>query len=269
MPNSDAADYDRLIEHVFFAHYEPGTRSFEFNRDELIAAATELGISVPRNLGDVIYTYRFGRRQLPERIRETAGTEYWTIPGAGRARYRFELRQHVHIVPNDLLTVTKVPEATPGLIRMYALSDEQALLAKVRYNRLIDIFTGLVCYSLQNHLRTTVRGIGQVETDEVYVGVDRYGAHYILPVQAKGGTDVLGTTQIEQDISMCAEKFPGLICRAIAAQFIIDDVIALFELQAEDGDIRLLQERHYRLVAPDDLSEEEIANYRSHTPDGS
>ncbi len=36
-------------------------------------------------------------------------------------------------------------------------------------------FTGITCYSLQNHLRTSVPDIGQVETDELYVGVDKKG----------------------------------------------------------------------------------------------
>ncbi len=63
---------------------------------------------------------------------------------------------------------------------MCSFTDEQALLATVRYNRLTDIFTGVTCYSLQNHLRTTVRGVGQVETDELYVGVDRLGKHYAI-----------------------------------------------------------------------------------------
>ncbi len=44
---------------------------------------------------------------------------------------------------------------------------------------IIDIFTGITCYSLQNHLRTTVPDVGQVETDEVYVGIDRRGVHLI------------------------------------------------------------------------------------------
>ncbi len=59
-------------------------------------------------------------------------------------------------------------------------------MTKLRYNRLIDIFTGVACYSLQSHLRTSVPNIGQVERDEVYIGVDRQGAHYVIPVQAKG-----------------------------------------------------------------------------------
>ena len=95
---------------------------------------------------------------------------------------------------------------------MYALSDEQALLAKLRYNRLLDTFTGLTCYSLQNHLRTKVPNVGQVEVDEIYVGLDRKGAHYVLPIQAKGGNDQINIVQIEQDLAMCAAKFPALQC---------------------------------------------------------
>ena len=91
---------------------------------------------------------------------------------------------------------TKIPDATPGIIIKYTQGDEQALLAKIRYNRLIDIFTGVTCYSLQNHLRTTVTGIGQIETDELYIGVDRRGAQYIFPVQAKGGKDQLGSKRL-------------------------------------------------------------------------
>jgi len=55
---------------------------------------------------------------------------------------------------------TKVPDATPGVISMYALNDEQALLAKLRYNRLVDIFTQVACYPLQSHLHTSVPSSG-------------------------------------------------------------------------------------------------------------
>jgi len=46
------------------------------------------------------------------------------------------------------MAITKVPDSSPGIVAKYALSDEQALLAKVRYNRLVDIFSGVTCYSL-------------------------------------------------------------------------------------------------------------------------
>ena len=107
------------------------------------------------------------------------------------------------------------------------------MLARVRYNRLIDIFLGIACYSLQNHFRTTVPGMGQVETDEIYVGVDKRGSHYVVPVQAKGGNDKLNRVQIEQ----------------------------------EDDDIRVVSEKHHRLVPPDAVTREDLVRYRQRLSD--
>ena len=135
---------------------------------------------------------------------------------------------------------------------LYSLQDEQALLAKVRYNRLIDILTSLTCYSLQNHLRTTVPGIGQVETDELYVGIESSGNHYVIPVQAKGRGESLGIVQIEQDFELCAHKFPNVPCKPVAAQFMEEDIIALFSFIRDEGEVRVLDEKHYRLVEPEE-----------------
>ncbi|WP_215801546.1 hypothetical protein [Rathayibacter toxicus] len=150
----------------------------------------------------------------------------------------------VRIKPNLVLTVTKIPDATPEIIAASALGDEQALLALIRYNRLIDIFLGVASYSLQNHLRTTAKGVGQVEVDEVYVAVDRHGRQFVLPVQAKGGTDEIGITQTEQDLAVCAEKWPQMLCRPISAQFAADGRIALFELALQDDQVRVRREAH-------------------------
>jgi hypothetical protein len=160
------------------------------------------------------------------------------------------------------MAVTKVPDATPGIISKYAFSDEQALLAKVRYNRLVDIFSGVACYSLQSHLRTTVPGMGQVESDEIYVGVDKKGAHYVFPIQAKGGKDKLNIVQIEQDFAVCAAKFPLLVCRPIAAQFMSEGVIALFEFESGQDGITIASERHYKLVAAKEVSDADLQTYR-------
>ena len=168
--------YERLLVHIFEQNYEEGADSVEFDRDDIESAAEELAIKLPKNLGDVVYSFRY-RRELPDSIVEKAPPDkHWIIRGAGRAKYRLEAVSDPLIVPNELIGATKVPDATPNIIGMYALSDEQALLAKLRYNRLIDVFTGVTCYSLQNHLRTTVPNMGQVETDEIYIGVDRRGA---------------------------------------------------------------------------------------------
>jgi hypothetical protein len=180
--------YLALIERIFFDRYVKGANHVDFERPDLETAAKALKIKLPKNLGDVIYSMRY-RIELPGKIRATqsAGME-WTIEGSGRARYAFRLSRINRLMPNPNLAAIKVPDATPEIIGAYALSDEQALLAKLRYNRLIDIFLGIAAYSLQNHLRTTASDIGQVEIDEVYVGIDRFGRQYIVPVQAKGVT---------------------------------------------------------------------------------
>ncbi|MBP6582396.1 MAG: hypothetical protein KA204_02820 [Chromatiaceae bacterium] len=165
------------------------------------------------------------------------------------------------ILPNQELVAIKIPDATPEIVNAYALSDEQALLAIVRYNRLIDIFLGIAAYSLQNHLRTTVSSIGQVEIDEIYVAVDRNGRQYVLPVQAKGGSDQLSVVQTKQDIACCSEKYPSLICRAISAQFMANNLIALFELTVENDGVKVVDEKHYRLVPSDQIDDGDLRTY--------
>ncbi len=264
--------YEKLLEHIFFQHYQSGQSAVTFERLDIETAARKLKIKLPKNLGDLIYSFRY-RSNLPPKIRECCPPgKQWIIRPAGRSRYVFFASNLTLVTPNPLLTQTKIPDATPGIIAKYALNDEQALLAKLRYNRLIDIFTGVTCYSLQSHLRTTAPNIGQVETDEVYVGLDKRGAHYVFPVQAKGGKDRINAVQIEQDFAMCAAKFPNAICRPLAAQFMADNTIALFELEqpAADADfsVAISLERHYHLVPPEQLSTDEIKSY-NHRPENS
>ncbi len=254
--------YGSLIEKVFFDHYTDGAKSLDFTREDIETAASTLDIKLPKNLGDVLYSFRF-RSALPDQIVATQpeGME-WVIELAGRALYKFSLVKANRVLPREDLVKIDIPDATPELIRAYALDDEQALLAIVRYNRLIDTFLGLTTYSLQNHLRTTVKGIGQIEIDELYVGLDKRGCHYVIPVQAKGGKDQIGIVQISQDIRFVEDKFPEMRCRAIAAQFMENEVIALFELTLQGDEVKVVEERHYRLVPAKKLDRDAIRDYR-------
>lgn len=253
--------YATLIGDIFSNKYKDGDVRVEFKREDIETTAQSLGVVLPKNLGDVIYSFKY-RAELPKAIRRTAsGDREWVIKNIGRAKYAFVQISNPRIMPNKMAAVIKIPDATPGIVARYALDDEQALLAKLRYNRLLDIFSGVACYSLQNHLRTVVPDVGQVETDEIYVGVDKQGKQYVFPLQAKGGKDEIGVVQIEQDIFLCRHKYPTLICRAIAAQFLNSDKIAIFEFIIQDGEVRLKDERHYHLVQPSDISEDEISAY--------
>ena len=165
--------------------------------------------------------------------------------------------------------VRKIPDATPEIISQYALTDEQALLAKIRYNRLIDVFLGIVAYSLQNHLRTNIPNYGQIEIDELYVGIDTKGAQYIVPVQAKGGSDTLGVIQTIQDTIFCEtqERYKNCIARPVSAQFMADETIAMFELHFDGNEVSIVREKHYRLTEASEIGEKDLAAYRLPEPD--
>lgn len=254
--------YTRIIEKIFLDRYREDATEIPFERADIPDAAVALGLPVPKNLGDVVYSKRF-RQPMPQSVLDTQpeGLE-WIIEGRGSASYVFRLARVALISPNPNRVAIKIPDATPEIVSAYALSDEQALLARIRYNRLIDMFLGLAAYSLQNHLRTSVKGVGQIEIDEVYVGVNRDGRQYVIPVQAKGGNDKLSSVQTKQDILCCTEKYPALECQSVSAQFVSDDLIALFQLAIEDGDVKIVEERHYKLVPADEIDPRDIQNIR-------
>lgn len=257
--------YAQLLVFIFLQHYRDGDEVVAFGRDELAGAAAALGIVLPKNLGDVVYSHRY-RVDFPDEIASRAPQgKTWTLVTVKRGHYEFRAGVELNLEPRAQQAVIKVPDSTPGIIGKYVLSSEQALLAKVRYNRLIDLFTGIVCYSLQNHVRATIGDGVQIETDEIYLGVDRRGAQYVIPVEAKGGNDRLSVVQMNQDLALAKEKFPGLEVRLVGVQFAQhgDIYMFLFAESSVAGEVELREERRFRLVDPTDISDAELAAYRA------
>jgi len=255
--------YDQVILKVFQDNHKDGESRVSFSRDELALACEVLGFPRIKNLGDIPYSYRF-RRELPDQITATSpdGDE-WIIIGTGIGEYEFRLASPAKITPAENRAPIKILDATPEIVRYYAGgTDEQALLTRIRYNRLVDVFTGLTCYSIQNHLRTTVDNVGQIEVDEIYFGMNQKGTHFVLPCQAKSQGDRFGLVQVLQDQQLCAERYPNAICRPIAVQFLSENGMAVLELSVLDEQDKLrlvvVDERHYRLVSRGDLSDAEI-----------
>ena len=186
MPRNTTNLAQQLVEKIFAKRYRPGSQEVTFTRDDLISAAAALGADRPKNVGDIVYSLRY-RVPLPDSITQTAppGREWAIFPG-GNAVYTLRTVPFNLIEPRQGLRTIRLPDATPGVIAKYSMSDEQALLARVRYNRLLDVFTGLACYPLQSHLRTSVTitsaidstpSSSQVETDDLYVGLDNLVPH--------------------------------------------------------------------------------------------
>ncbi|MGI5868848.1 MAG: endonuclease [Kiritimatiellia bacterium] len=253
--------YVALIEEIFTARYRPGDLEVAFDRKDLVSTAKSLGIELPKNLGDVLYSFRY-RVPLPTKISKTAGRgRTWVIKGAGRSRYRFVQVNPCRIEPDTSMMPIKVPNATPEILLANAFDDEQALLAKIRYNRLIDLFLEMTAHSLQNHLRSTVKDIGQIEIDELYVGVNKRGKQFIVPVQAKTRKDRHGSVQTEQDIAFCRERFPKMICRPVSVHALDDNRIAFFELTMDGDEIRIVDQKHYTLVPSSEITDDDLKRY--------
>ena len=253
--------YVALIEAIFLAHYRPGDSEVSFGREELVSTAKSLGIDLPKNLGDVVYSFRY-RVPLPETIAKRAAQGMtWAIKGVGRSRYRFVQVKHCRIEPDAFMMPIKVPNATPEILLANAFNDEQALLAKIRYNRLVDLFLEMTAHSLQNHLRTTVKDIGQIEIDELYVGINKRGRQFVVPVQAKTRNDRHGVVQTEQDIAFCRERFPAMICRPVSVHALDDNRIVFFELTMDNGGICIVDQKHYILVPSSDISAADLERY--------
>lgn len=255
--------YDRIITYVFQDNYTAGINRVRFDRNELAEACRVLEISRIKNLGDIPYSYRF-RRELPKQIKDTApANSEWIIVGAGVGLYEFRLAYPAKIEPATNRHRIKIPDATPEIIKRYAPgTDEQALLTKVRYNRIVDLFTGLTCYSIQNHLRTTVTDIGQIEIDEIYLGINKRGSHFVIPCQAKSPRDRFGIVQVMQDVEFCRQRYPNALCKPLALQFLSSSDIAVLELAVEEQDaafvLSVVDEKHYTLVTQEQISDREI-----------
>jgi len=243
--------YKKLLLYLFEDGYTEGAAEFDFGIDLVRQADRDLGLNIA-NIPDAIYSLRFRMSNLPDRLNETAKEGYeWTIETTSGG-YKFIQKKINRISPDMSLSVIEIPSSTPGLIAEQSFSDEQALLTVLRYNDLIGLFCGVSAKTVQNHLRTQFNN-RQIEIDELYFGIDKQGAKSIHPVQAKGGSDKLSIVQIEQDYDWCSLSFPSHRCRPIAAQFLADGVICMYEFSIDQSEcderhVSVKQEIHYRLA---------------------
>jgi hypothetical protein len=183
------------------------------------------------------------------------------IVGKGKGRYAFAklARSPIIKIQPDLYTYL-LPDATPEIVLEYAGGDEQGILAKLRYNRMLDIFLGITCYHLQNHLRTSIKGKGQVEIDDLYVGLNSVGKQFVMPIEAKSANDHLSRTQIFQGIEFAQARYPKLVLRPVGIQEMKDGSLVLIEFTPEShpNKIKILGLRRYKLVPMSDVPLDEL-----------
>lgn len=227
--NLRITEYDRIISCLFKKKRtnSEDERELDFTKDELVETAQELGIML-RNPPDVVYTYRC-RRVLPNDILNTGG---WILVPKGKGRFSFHRTERSSFIEiQQGLARIEILNAVPEIVEKYTANDEQGLLSLMRYNRLVDIFANITCFHLQSHIRTTIADEGQIEIDDLYVGVADDGNEYILPVEAKSPDerDKLGWFQVANLVRYAKQNFPKLKCRPIAAKPFDHNLVCLME----------------------------------------
>ena len=225
-------DYDQVIIELFQRLYKKGATQLPFFKSDIEHVAADLKLSI-RNLPDITYTYRSGRSLLPPEILNHG---HWAIDGAGKSKYVFVKmsRAPYFDLPEDMDRTT-IPDATPQIILEYQSNDEQAMLARIRYNRLVDTFTGLTAYELQGHFRTTIAGMGQVEIDDLYLGVNEDGEWSAMPIEAKVGNELLGVVQIRALTLFAQSRFTKLHVRPLGIKSLSDGTLLFVEFNDRTG----------------------------------
>ncbi|MDD5199588.1 MAG: hypothetical protein PHC88_07265 [Terrimicrobiaceae bacterium] len=244
--------YDQVLTAVFLKYWREDVAEVLFTKDDLIDEAARIGLRI-KNLADVLYTYR-SRRALPSELTSRGN---WVIASRGAGKYAFVTVPGESIVqiPSHL-KVYPIPYAVPEIVASNLAKDEQGLLTIVRYNRLLDVFSGLACFHLQSHVRTQVKGHGQVEVDDLYVGVDKDGQGFVLPVEAKDAGESLGVDKAVGLTLYARAKFPNLICRPIAVvrEKPLQICCVEFEPTSDLSAVAVVEIRRYALVQESEKS---------------
>lgn len=185
-----------------------------------------------------------------------------SIPSAKGDRTRFRMAKPGRFAPRALRISVPVLDITPEEVSICALSRAASLLATIRHNRMIDLFLSI-------STRTTRRaGVTDDERernhdmpDEVYVGMNSVGRGFVVPVVLQELKDRRNGVRMRLSVAWCAGKFPNLTCRPVSAQFMGNGVIAMFELALVDGELGILEERHYKLIPADQIGVEDLKRY--------
>lgn len=242
----DSSAYDLVIEAVFFKQWRKGLAEVPFSKDDLMDAAKMLGLRI-KNPSDILYTYR-SRKQLPSRLLQEG---HWVISARGAGSYAFVRvdREPIIEIPSQLKAYP-VPYAVPEIVAANIAADEQGVLTIVRYNRLLDIFTELACFHIQSHMRTQVPGHGQVEVDDLYLGLDKDGRGFVVPIEAKASAGTLGLDKAVNLSLFARFKYPKLVCRPVAVVRETLTTFALVEFEAaiNISQVEIREMRRYTLV---------------------
>jgi len=200
---------------------------YYFSKDLVEEVVIEKGHSV-KNIPDIKYTYD-ARKSFPQSILDEG---HFAIIGAGKGDYNFVELSKPNLISTQDLGISKiytVSDKTPQVVKEIVGNDEQAMLAAIQHNEILNLLFSQKVFHVQNHLRTTI-SLGQIEIDSVFITENRK----IIPISAKGKNDYLSYTQILNLNRFCSEKYPSYQFCSFGA-FASDSTIYLVEFSTSQS----------------------------------
>jgi hypothetical protein len=238
--------YETIITKIFEKKHSVDLEIVNFSRDEITDICVEYDIRISKNIGDLIYSYKCRRKSLPSSIKLTAPIDKeWIIRQNGSGLYQIALIKKVNLNIADMEPIY-ISDRTPKIVKETVINNEQSMLAICRYNKILEKFVGENVHLVQSHLRTNIKGLGQIEIDELFVSHD---GKTIFPVQAKNDKEKLNTPQTIQDIMLCEVYYPQMVCRPVIVKQLSPTELAFIEMgQHNNGEIFIKDEKHYKFI---------------------
>ncbi len=170
-------------------------------------------------------------------------------------------RPRLRLLPNPILWEQPIIDLSSGSLAAGLWDDRRRVLTKLRRNRLVDTFFGSTAVSLPNPLREYDTGRRGLPADDFYLAMPGCGPHFVVPVFVMSRTGTLIATRLCETLAMCRKAYPPLTPRPVAVQFVRDgdrEMIVMFALAEIEGEIRALDEKHYRLVPASEITADDL-----------
>jgi hypothetical protein len=148
------------------------------------------------------------------------------------------------IESNSLISRRIVLNALPCFLDKFISNERQFLLSQLRCSRLLDIFSGVICFPIYS-----VAG----QADEMYIGMQQDGKYHIFLVQVATGDRSLRVSDVRKCFDRYAAEFSSAVVRSIIVQAVAVNVIALIEFRVETT-VEFIGEKHYQLIQQDSIA---------------
>lgn len=205
LPTPNFTDYDWVVVHLFRRLTASFTLTtvpevLAFDLDDVrdaVASARNAGVlrrKKIKNMADIKYAYD-ARRDFPPELMQPYPRTWLSV---SKGKYILRRTKRKNIIDLQSLKVPPPPiefviDQAPSFTSSLMGTDEQAVLARVRYAGLLNQILGFQATTVQGHHRTSV-AYGQVEVDEVLAGLHGTTG-IIVPISGKGGQDKISWSQ--------------------------------------------------------------------------